>query len=153
VQIGQGRGGFYSYDWLENLLRLDIHSADRIVTELQQLTVGDPIMLGKNGPEWRVAELQAGQALVLRIVDQKSKADPNPTAPDYYDATWAFMVLPLDAQRSRLVIRSRGATRPVAMRVMNAVLGPISFIMEERMLRGIKTRAERAARSGTAPAA
>jgi hypothetical protein len=37
VQMGQGRGGLYSYDWLENLIGLNIHSVDRIIAELQQL--------------------------------------------------------------------------------------------------------------------
>ena len=40
VQLGQGRGGFYSYDWLENLVGCDIHSADRIVPQWQAVTVG-----------------------------------------------------------------------------------------------------------------
>lgn len=41
VQMGQGRGGFYSYDWLENLFGMNIHNADRILPEYQQLKVGD----------------------------------------------------------------------------------------------------------------
>jgi hypothetical protein len=45
VQIGQGRGGFYSFDALEDLLRCDIHSADRIIPELQELHAGDLILL------------------------------------------------------------------------------------------------------------
>ena len=35
AQLGQGRGGFYTYDWLENLLGLDMHSADRVISEWQ----------------------------------------------------------------------------------------------------------------------
>jgi hypothetical protein len=31
VQLGQGRGGLYSYDWLENLIGCDVHSSDRIL--------------------------------------------------------------------------------------------------------------------------
>lgn len=41
AQLGQGRGGFYSCDFLENLIGADIHSADRIVPELQGIDVGD----------------------------------------------------------------------------------------------------------------
>lgn len=33
VQIGQGRGGFYSYDLLENVMGLDIQSADQIIPD------------------------------------------------------------------------------------------------------------------------
>ena len=45
VQLGQGRGGFYSYDFLENLVGCDIHSADRIVPEWQEAVVGDEVKL------------------------------------------------------------------------------------------------------------
>ena len=31
VQLGPGRGGLYSFDWLENLLGCDVHSSDRIL--------------------------------------------------------------------------------------------------------------------------
>jgi hypothetical protein len=41
AQLGQGRGGFYSYDFLENLVGCDIHSADRIVPEWQRIDIGD----------------------------------------------------------------------------------------------------------------
>ena len=44
AQIGQGRGGFYSYAWLENLLGCRMENADRIMPEHQQLRVGDPIL-------------------------------------------------------------------------------------------------------------
>ncbi|MDX6717882.1 MAG: hypothetical protein QOJ63_136 [Solirubrobacteraceae bacterium] len=36
VQMGVGRGGAYTYDWVERLLGLDMHSADRVVPELQK---------------------------------------------------------------------------------------------------------------------
>ena len=45
AQLGQERGGFYSYDWLENLARCDIHNADRIVPEWQDVVVGDEVRL------------------------------------------------------------------------------------------------------------
>src|SRR6478672_6897855 len=45
VQLGQGRGGFYSYDWLEQMVGAGIRSADYIVPELQQLAVGDTVPL------------------------------------------------------------------------------------------------------------
>lgn len=45
AQLGQGRGGFYSYDFLENLAGCDVHSADRIVPEWQDVVVGDEVRL------------------------------------------------------------------------------------------------------------
>ena len=46
VQVGQDRGGFYSYEWLENIFGLDIHNADEIISEWQNLEVGDIVRLG-----------------------------------------------------------------------------------------------------------
>jgi hypothetical protein len=64
AQLGQGRGGFYSYDALENLVGCHIHSADRVVPEWQNLKVGDQVNLH---PEVRlgVAVMEPGRALVL----------------------------------------------------------------------------------------
>jgi hypothetical protein len=45
AQLGQGRGGFYSYDFLENMVGCDIHSAERVVPEWQSIKVGDAVRL------------------------------------------------------------------------------------------------------------
>src|SRR5271167_4984430 len=65
AQLGQGRGGFSSYDFLENLVGCDIHSADRVVADWQSIDVGDAVHLH---PEVRllVVVLERGRALVLR---------------------------------------------------------------------------------------
>ena len=68
AQIGQGRGGFYSYDLLENLMGLDIHSADRILPEFQDLRVGDvipiePDVAAETGDEGLV-EARGGSSLL-----------------------------------------------------------------------------------------
>src|ERR671912_1847526 len=69
VQLGQGRGGLYSYDWLENLADLDMHSTEEIVPELQDLEVGDLVRLApeRMGAEagLRVAAMEPRRALVL----------------------------------------------------------------------------------------
>ena len=46
VQMGSGRGGVYTYDWIENLLGLNMHSARRILPQFQDLKVGDELPLG-----------------------------------------------------------------------------------------------------------
>lgn len=137
VQLGQGRGGFYSYDWLENLAGCDLLSADRIHPEWQNVRAGDFIraMPATAMPEagWRVARLDAGRALVL--------------------AGWgAFVVEPLDAATTRLIARSRGGGRPrLLTKLLNTLTWEIPhFIMERRMLLGIKQRAERAERAARA---
>ena len=136
VQLGQGRGGFYSYDWLENrVARIDIHNADRIVPEWQQITVGAEVRLA---PEvrLRVAALEPGRALVLRgSVPMGQVAPP-------YEFTWAFVLVPQPDDTTRLVVRERYryTHRWAAMIVQPAQL--VSCFMSPKMLRGIKTRAE-----------
>jgi hypothetical protein len=77
VQIGQGRGGFYSFDALENMypLRCDIHSADRILPQLQGLHAGDLILLAPaEAPCFRVATVEPPWVLVLAGADLVSRA-------------------------------------------------------------------------------
>jgi len=129
VQMGRGRGGLYSYDWLENLAGLDIHSIDRIEPALLRLTVGDAIGLGP-GPHngLVVAAIRRESALVL----QSDAAVPA-------GVSWAFTLAPVDAESTRLVVRfrvERGA------RGIYALIELPHFIMERKMLLGIKARAE-----------
>lgn len=142
IQIGQGRGGFYSYDALENLFGLNIHSADSIVPELQTLQEGDRVSLAPGGPSYVVAELQPVRALVLLGTDLKTGELPDPESPDYYGSTWSFILEPVDDRTTRFLVRGRGQANAPWWRAFNYVLEPITFIMEQKMLREIKQRAE-----------
>jgi len=136
AQLGQGQGGFYSYDFLENLVGCGIHSADRIVPEWQQLEVGDEVKLA---PEvgLRVASLEARRSLVLQ-----GGIPLGNTAPPY-DFTWAFALRTEPDGTTRLLVRERyGYTRPWARLIVEPAEA-ISFLMSQKMLRGIKSRAER----------
>jgi hypothetical protein len=137
AQLGQGRGGFYSYDFLENLVGCDIHSADRIVREWQSIDVGDEVKLAPQAA-LTAAVVEPGRALVLRGGIPMGRT----TAP--YDFTWAFVLRPQPDGATRLVVRERfGYSRWwVALLVEPVEL--ISFVMSRRMLRGIKDRAQRA---------
>jgi hypothetical protein len=64
AQLGQGRGGFYSYDRIENLLGCDIHSADVVLPGHQDVRVGDQIRLAPQMP-LAAAVVDPGTALVL----------------------------------------------------------------------------------------
>lgn len=144
VQIGQGRGGFYSYDRLENLFGLDIHSADRIIPELQSLQEGDTIRLDPTGSgTLRVAQLEPEQVLVLRAFDPVREAPPDPTAAFYFDFSWAFVLQPLANSHTRLVIRGRYGYAPRSLGLLVGLMEPVASLMEAGMLRGIKARAER----------
>lgn len=138
AQLGQGRGGFYSYDFLENLVGCDIHSADRIVPEWQDVGVGDDVRLAPQ-VGLVVAFLERGRSLVLR------GGIPIGTTAPPYDFTWAFALRDEPDETTRLLVRERYAyTRPWA-RLLVEPTEAVSFMMSQKMLRGIKDRAERTA--------
>jgi hypothetical protein len=142
AQLGQGRGGFYSYDALENLVGCNIHSADRIVPQWQAITVGDQVKLH---PEvgLDVAVVERGRALVLR------GGVPMGAAPPPYDFTWVFVLQEQPEGTTRLLVRERyGYTQRWAPLLVEPV-AVVAFMMTQRMLHGIKDRAERGGRPTT----
>jgi hypothetical protein len=135
AQLGQARGGFYSYDAWENLVGCDIHSADRVVPEWQHVEVGDEVKLHPD-VSMAVAGLDEGRALVLRGAVPMGKA----AAP--YDCTWAFVLRDRPDGSTRLVMRERyGYTRRWAGLLIEPVEA-VSFVMSRKMLMGVRDRAE-----------
>ena len=141
-QLGQEQGGFYSYEWAENLVGLDIHNADRIVPEWQNLEVGDTVGLGSADQSsfatLEVAEFTPEESLVLRTPDD----------PTWW--VWSFVLEPIDETTTRLLVRSRIRLpeNPVVRVASLAVLDPVSSLMTYGMLQGIRSRAERLAWTG-----
>jgi hypothetical protein len=132
VQMGQGRGGLYSYERLENLVGCGMCNADRIIPEYQELQAGDKIRLSQSDstPYFVVNAIEPGRAIILG-------GDDPPT-------TWSFILEPIDQDATRLIIRFRQQYEPsfgniVGWRVFT---DPITFVMERKMLQGIKVRAE-----------
>jgi len=145
AQLGQGRGGFYSYDFLENLVGCDIHSANRIMPAWQDIGHGDQIRLAPQ-VALAVATVEPGQSLVLRSGDPTGDASPP------YDFTWAFVLKDAPGGTTRLVVRERYAfLRPWA-RVLVEPVEAVSFVMSQKMLRGIRDRAEQSAAATESPA-
>ncbi|MFC7530111.1 SRPBCC family protein [Actinoplanes sp. GCM10030250] len=135
VQMGSGRGGAYTYDWIENLFGLSMHSADAILPQFQQLAVGDTLPLGSEGPAMRVEICEPERTLAFRSDDGAW--------------VWIFETRP-DRGATRLISRNRispPGTGRAARLVYDVVMAPGSLIMERRMLHGIKERAERIGRS------
>lgn len=126
VQIGQDRGGFYSYDWLENLAGCDLHSADAIRPEWQDREVGDGLVMFP------------GYATPLVGVD--------PPRSLVIENWGAYVVEPIDVSRCRLLARSRVDRNLTGLAYVLVIELPHA-IMERRMLLGIKQRAERSRRS------
>jgi hypothetical protein len=130
VQLGNGRAGAYAYDILDRLMGLDIHSSRRIMPELQDLAVGGVIPVANDGTGLRVQRLEAPHVLVTRIDDGTW--------------TWTWALEPV-GDGTRLLSRTRMETRsaPVLQRAGTALfLIPASWLMERKMLQGIRERAE-----------
>ena len=132
VQLGQEHGGFYSYDWLENLFAAQMHNAERIVPEWQNPQVGARVTMMANPPPMSVAEIvliEPERVMVLK-------------------GGWTFFLQPLDAQTTRFIVRY--ASFPVKGNLSAAlyyypIFEPAHFVMESGMMLGIKQRAERMA--------
>ncbi|MFC5369069.1 hypothetical protein [Salinirubrum litoreum] len=134
VQLGKGRGGLYSYDWLDVVFGiLDGPSADEIEPAYQRLGVEETIPLGGDGEGLLVKAVQTERALVT--VPERL---PEGTL------TWVFVLEPLSGGRTRLLTRNRGSIpRSPRWVALVAVIEPAAFLMTRKMLLGIKRRAER----------
>lgn len=137
VQIGQGRGGFFSYEDLENLIGCDINNVFELRRELQELQIGETVRMHANGFGPRVAILDPERTLVL--------GGPPDAAGS--QATWGFYLEQTDDGDTRLIERGRHAVG----RGLVAKLGfgpylidPIGFVMSRKMLKTIKRLAEAA---------
>jgi hypothetical protein len=129
AQMGPSpRGGAYTYDWIENLLGLDMHSADRVLPEYQHPQVGDTLGYGKNRMRFERVEPQ-------RVLATRSE-----------DGNWVWTFV-LDEQdgRTRLISRNRFRLPTVTAKILMVPMEPASLVMERKMLCGIKRRAERLA--------
>ena len=131
AQIGQDKGGFYSYTWLENLVGCRMRNAGRIMPEFQQLRVGDAVLLHPEVPPLPVLICEPPRTLVLG-----NNMD--------YPGTWGFYLKEVDEDTTRLIIRGRGDWGPTLLVRLGARVAfePAHFIMERKMLLGIKRRAE-----------
>ena len=148
VQLGQDRGGFYSYDWLENLAAADIHNVDRIVPEMQHLKVGDfiplaPIEWGIPTSGFTVAMVEPGRAMVWRQGRPQNLGAPGA---DGDGETWSFVLAEPAEGTTRLILRERKGLKP---RMKDVLLYYLfverqHFVMVRRMLLGLRERAERA---------
>lgn len=129
VQIGQDRGGFYSYSWLENLVGCRLRNASSVHPEWQGLRVGDGVRLHPKAPPLTVTALIAGRALALE--------------------GWIFLLEPVEPFATRLIARTYASDLPPgpwwSRALYRLLMNELThFIMERRMLIGIKRRAEAA---------
>jgi hypothetical protein len=129
AQMGpEPRGGAYTYDWIENLLGLGMHSVDRVLPEFQHPRPGETIGYGAN--RMRLERVEPEHLLAWRSEDG--------------NWVWTFVLEPRDGG-TRLVSRNRFRLPTLGARIGMLPMEPASLVMERKMLRGIKQRAERLA--------
>lgn len=157
AQMGGGRGGWYSWDWLDNNGQ---PSADRIVPEWQSLEAGQHLYrvaapalhdAGADAPEgpnwWTVAIVEPNRSLVLQTsyaLPSGQGFDPQsgPIPRAYVDGTWGFHLRPAPGGRTRLVTRTRSRSHPRALtRPLTLLVGePVHFVMQTRQLHNLRAR-------------
>ncbi|MGD2177899.1 MAG: hypothetical protein PVG71_08775 [Anaerolineae bacterium] len=143
VQIGNQRAGWYSWDTIHRLLGVagsvdyENRSADRIIPELQNLQIGDVIRMMPEDmgvPGYTVVSIEPDRALVTHIDDENG-------------ASWVWVLDPIDADSTRLIVRFRQKWEPGLMGLaiwIGDELG--SLVMQPKTLSGIKQRAQAAGR-------
>ncbi|MFZ1156123.1 MAG: SRPBCC family protein, partial [Solirubrobacteraceae bacterium] len=118
VQMGPSpRGGAYTYDWIENLLGLDMHSVDRVLPEFQNPLLGETIGFGSN--RMRLELIQPQRVLAWRSQDG--------------NWVWTFVLNEHDGM-TRLISRNRFRLPSLAARIGMLPMEPGSLVMERKML-------------------
>jgi hypothetical protein len=138
VQMGADKGGLYSYTSLERMAQCPQVNADRIHPEWQDLKPGDLLRMcpeNSGPPPFQVAAIQPEAALIVGHPAQNEAELA--LGLEWVDA-WSFILQPVDADTTRLLIRSRLGMDASWRHILEFGV----FIMERGMLRGIRDRAE-----------
>jgi hypothetical protein len=133
AQLGQERGGFYSFAWLENLFAAGMHNSERINPAFDPLRAGDRVSYFREGPPGTygiVTEVEPQRRLQMK--------------------GWTYLLQPLENGDTRFIVRYNFEVDPslIGRYFYYAVFEPAHFVMESGMMLGIKGRAERAAGGG-----
>jgi len=143
AQLGADRGGFYSYQWLENLAGCGLRNAETIHPEWE-LAAGQALLLHPSMPPLPIAAVDRGRYLVAHApapLDAKANGRP------WVEASWLFLIEPTGSGGSRLFSRYRlGCSDDLRTRLSfgPTLVQPIGSEMDRRMLLGVKARVERA---------
>jgi len=137
AQIGADRAGFYSYQWLENLAGCDLRNAETLHPEWEH-RAGDTLVLHPKAPPIPVTDFEPGRYFLAHA--------PRGAGESWVTVSWLFLVEPLSPGRSRFISRFRSdCSDDLATRLAYGPLlvEPVGFVMDRRMLQGVKERAER----------
>ncbi|MFZ5870921.1 MAG: SRPBCC family protein [Actinomycetota bacterium] len=131
---GYTRAGWYSYDLVDNA---GVHSADRVVPELQDVSPGTRMATAPGGAGFDVVSVDRPRSLVLALRQPSGVVSSS------------FTITRAAPGATRLVNRTRLRVRPRTLGDLAFVVGMDvgHVVMTRRMLLGIAERAERLARA------
>jgi hypothetical protein len=130
AQIGDDRGGFYSYTCIENLIDADdrYRNANEILAEFQNPQPGEGLIMDY----LTVSAVEPGEYLLAELADVPELG-----------WTWIWHLYPAAEDTTRLVVRTHiQPAAEVGSRAITYVMDVGGFVMERRMMQGIKDRAE-----------
>ncbi|MFJ9118925.1 hypothetical protein ACIRJO_25625 [Streptomyces sp. NPDC102394] len=150
VQMGGDRAGWYSWDLLDHFGE---PSASHIASQWQTLQEGQRLPATRDGQAWfTVTRLEPNRTLVLRSdlgLPSGHSFDPDWEARPLarMGGVWSFHLRPTADGMTRLVVRTRGQSRPrLLMRPFDLLMGePAHFIMQTRQFHNLRTRLAAAA--------
>jgi hypothetical protein len=140
AQIGQRRGGFYSYQTLENMFGCKISNTAQILPEHQHPEVGDEVFLHPSAPPLRIEIVDPPHTLVLFGSPAEVGAEQS-----WGMSTWQFAVRRGSQGKTRFLTRGRSDFSPGwASRLAfgRFPIEPVTFVMSRKMMLEVKRLAE-----------
>lgn len=145
AQLGQGRGGFYSYQLLENIVGCQIYNTDEILPEYQDVEKIKGIKLHPAMPEIPIHSYQPQEYILLHGDSQFDQIN-NTEKENFLNVTWLFHLRDIAPDHSRLISRWRADfpnTFAAKFGYGAPIVGSMAHVMDVKMLKGIKSRAEK----------
>lgn len=146
AQVGADRGGFYSYQWLENLAGCEIQNAETIHGDWE-LVEGDALLLHPKSPPLRVVGVERGRHVLTYGAPDAAARE---SGASWAAVSWLFALEPLDACRCRFISRFRSdcSSDIATWLAFGPLFGePVGFAMDRRMLLGVKALSEQSWRA------
>lgn len=140
AQIGQGRGGFYTYQTLENIAGCKITNTTEILPDHQHPAVGEDVYLHPTAPPMRIEIVDPPYAFVLFGSPADTGAEES-----WGMSTWQFVVNPGPNGGSRLLTRGRSDYTPdwkARLAFGRFPIEAITFVMSRKMMLEIKRLVE-----------
>jgi hypothetical protein len=145
AQLGQDRGGFYSFDLLENVVGCEMPTVDRLRPEKQSWKPGDKLWMYPPEKAGGVGFATLRVYLPGRALGFGTHVPGSPSSVE--DGSWSFVVEPIDESHTRFLVRGRGVGRSLLGTAFDAaIFEPIHFVMERRTMIGIQQLAQKSDR-------